>query len=66
MAVLHRRRHDADRGGLRAVGFVVVAALGLGSLMLGMIALIPGDKHGFSSDGARTWRFLRSGPQVDA
>jgi hypothetical protein len=57
---------DTTLTGAAAVGFVVVAALGLGSLMLGMIALIPGDKHGFSSDGARILRFLRSGPQVDA
>jgi hypothetical protein len=56
----------ASLSGTAAIGFVLTLTVGLGSLLLGLLALIPGDKQGYSSDGARILRFLRSGPQVEA
>jgi hypothetical protein len=57
---------DARVSGDGAVLFVIALVTGLGSLVLGMAALVPGQGHGFSSDGARMLRFLRSGPSADA
>jgi len=52
--------------GFDAIGFVLGFLFGIGSLLAGLIALIPGHGHGFSTDGARILRFLRKGPMVDA
>lgn len=49
-----------------SVAFIVTFLFGFGSLLVGFIALVPGQGHGFSTDGARILRFLRNEPSVEA
>jgi hypothetical protein len=60
-----RPPHDNQLIGVGAIAFLLVLTFGLGSLFVGLTALVPGHGHGFSSDGARLLRFLHRGPGVD-
>jgi len=51
--------------GVEAVAFLLAFVFVTGSLGIGCVALVPGQGHGFLSDGARILRFLRKGPGVD-
>jgi hypothetical protein len=57
---------QATLAGAPALVFVLTFAFGLGSLMVGLLALVPGQGHGFSTDGTRILRFLSHTPGVDA
>jgi hypothetical protein len=52
--------------GAPAMLFVLTFAFGIGSLAVGLLALVPGQGHGFTTDGARILRLLGNGPRVDA
>jgi hypothetical protein len=52
--------------GIDAAGYILVLAFCLGSLGLGGFALVPGQTHGYASDGAQILRFLRDTPEIEA
>ena len=52
--------------GLAASWFFLLLAFSLLSLLIAFIALVPGKKAGYSSDGAQILRFMKGGPQVEA
>lgn len=52
--------------GPAAGAYFLVIALALISSLIAVIALVPGKKSGYSSDGAQILRFMKNSPDVDA
>jgi hypothetical protein len=51
--------------GPAASAYLLVFVFGLASLLMGVIALVPGQGHGFSTDGGRLLRFMQKGPDAE-
>jgi hypothetical protein len=58
--------HPGRMAGGAAIAFTLALTVAVGSLAVGLIALVPGQGHGFPSDGARLLALLRRGPTADA
>lgn len=67
--------HSSDVGGLArsegsvslsvALSFLFLAVLGVASLLLGFVTLIPGRSGGMYTDGGRLLRLIRGGPELE-